>query len=361
MDNKSKLINIGLVIVAGIILSFKSNQTKPGQAAVLEEDNLFMYKGKKYLPGDTVYGYKNYVKLVVGDKDAPLLLGVPHDGQAVGNPEIPETGKTGRDINTLPFATAISDAFRKDTRKHPWMVINTIGRKRMDPNTFPEELDARYGIEARSTYDSYHELLLTARTAIAAAQKNGKGALYVDVHGHAHTYKSPMPYIAVTGKQLVSKFIDQTEIGYGLRTEALRMKDAYLDRLADSSSIYSIAKANPGKSFSALLRGNQSFGGLLEAEKVHAVPGNDLKAPEMNEELFEKGFRPYFNGGFCTRKYGTTAKGKTTIGFDDNVSALQIETPGITVRNNASVIAIAAPRFERAIVKYLNIWYGYKL
>ncbi|MCD0490104.1 hypothetical protein LPB86_17825 [Pedobacter sp. MC2016-14] len=361
--NIAKIIGLGMILTG--IFAFKTNITKTDRNQVLSvDDNFLMYNGKKYLPGDTVYGYKNYIKLVVGDKDAPLLLGVPHDGQVKGDPEIPETGKTGRDINTLPFATAISDAFRKDTRKRPWMVINTLGRKRMDPNTFPDEVDERYTNEdAKKSWLSYHEMMLTARTAMANAQKTGKGALFVDVHGHAHTYAAPMPYISVSGKLLSSKFIDQTEIGYGLTAEALRKDDAYLDQLADSSTIYAIAKANPDKKFSALIRGNESFGGLLEAEKVHAVPGNDLKMPEKNEDLFgdaKSGYRPYFNGGFLTRKYGSAAKGKTIIGFNDNISALQIETPGITVRNNDAVISISAPRFERAIVKYLKIWYGYK-
>ena len=366
MDRKTniiKVISLGMVLTG--IFAFKNTPPVQNHHYVgAAGDNFLMYNGKKYLPGDTVYGYKNYIKMVVGDKDAPLLLGVPHDGQEKGDPEIPESGKTGRDINTLPFATAISNAFIKDTHKKPWMVINSLGRKRMDPNTFPEQVDARYTNEdAKKAWESYHEMMLTARTAIAEAQKSGKGALFVDIHGHAHTYAAPMPYLTVGGKLLSSKFIDQTEIGYGLSAEALRMDDAYLDQLADSSTIYAIAKANPGKKFSSLIRGDESFGGLLEAEKVHAVPGNDLKAPEKNDELFgegKSGYRPYFNGGFLVRKYGSAAKGKTTVGFNDNVSALQIETPGITVRNNDAVIAIAAPRFERAILKYLKIWYGYK-
>src|SRR5690606_15136383 len=78
---------------------------------------IFTYEGKQYKPGDTVYGYKNYIKLVVGDNDAPLFFGVPHDGIATGNPEIPETGTTGRDVNTLPLATKIAERFKAVTQK----------------------------------------------------------------------------------------------------------------------------------------------------------------------------------------------------------------------------------------------------
>ncbi|RYG19235.1 MAG: hypothetical protein EOO07_07240 [Chitinophagaceae bacterium] len=338
-------------------LSFKNSE--------LKNEKLFTYEGKTYKPGDTVFGFKNYTKLVVGDDDAPLLLGVPHDGTATGNPEIPETGTTGRDINTLPLAFEIANNFKLASKKRAWIVINTIGRKRMDPNTFPNEVDKRYVNEdAKNTYLSYHSLLTAARERMAQVQKFSKGGLFLDLHGQAHTYQTPQTYVSVTGKSLISKFIDQTELGYGLSNFAISQSDDYLDKLADSSSIAAIAKAHPNIPFSQIIKGPYSFGGLLEAEKVIAVPGTNIKTLEANAELFGTDAngnakkRPYFNGGFCTRKYGTVLLGSTK-GYQDNISSIQAETPGITVRNNEAIREIAAERFSRAIVKYLNKWYGY--
>jgi len=103
---------------------------------------------------------------------------------------------------------------------------------------------------------------------------------------------------------------------------------------------------------------------LLEAEKVIAVPGTNIKTLEANAELFGTDAngnpkkRPYFNGGYCTRKYGTVILGSTK-GYQDNISSIQAETPGITVRNNEPIREIAAERFNRAIINYLNKWYGY--
>ncbi|SOD14403.1 hypothetical protein [Pedobacter xixiisoli] len=345
----------GLAIIA---FSFKNAERKSA-------DKLFTYEGKTYKPGDTVFGFKNYTKLVVGDDDAPLLLGVPHDGVNIGSPEIPETGTTGRDINTLPLAFEIAMNFKSTTKKRAWIVINTIGRKRVDPNTFPNEVDKRYTNEdAKSTYLSYHSLLAAARERMAEAQKNGKGGLFLDLHGQAHSYQTAQPYISVKGNELSSKFIDQTELGYGLSGHAISQGDEYLDKLADSSSIAAIAKANPSVPFSQLIRGPHSFGGLLEAEGVIAVPGTRIKTLEVSEELFgidAKGNakkRPYFNGGYCTRKYGTAVLGSTK-GYQDNISSIQAETPGITVRNNEAIREIAGERFNKAIVNYLNKWYGY--
>lgn len=357
---KSKFKNavFALPVLVVIALSFKNGDKKA-------TNQLFTYEGKTYKPGDTVYGFKNYTKLVVGDDDAPLLLGVPHDGVGIGSPEIPETGTTGRDINTLPLAFEIAMNFKSATKKRAWIVINTIGRKRVDPNTFPNEVDKRYtNADAKSTYLSYHSLLAAARERMAETQKTGKGGLFLDLHGQAHSYQAPQPYISVKGNELSSKFIDQTELGYGLSGHAISQSDEYLDKLADSSSIAAIAKAHPNVPFSQLIKGPHSFGGLLEAEKIIAVPGTRINTLEANEELFgtdkngDPKKRPYFNGGYCTRKYGTVVLGSTT-GYQDNISSIQAETPGITVRNNETIREIAGERFNRAIVGFLNKWYGY--
>lgn len=367
MKTKSALSLI--ILIVGLSYSFSIDTDKYLEHSTKNKEveiSLFKYEGQTYKPGDTVLGYKKYIKLVVGDIDAPLLLGVPHDGTAIGDPEIPETGKTGRDINTLPLAFKIAESFKKTTQKRSWIIINTIGRKRVDPNTFPDEVDVRYKNEdARKTYHSYHALLTAARMAMARFQKNNKGALFLDLHGHAHTYTHPQTYISTSGKILSSKFIDQTELGYGLSSYAISQDDAYLNALADSSSIAYLSKAHPEIPFSEMIRGAFSFGGLLEAAGVPAVPGNKIKTLEINEALFGKTetgvvkARPYFNGGFLIRKYGTIQKGKTITGFDDNIVAIQAETPGITVRNNNAIIEVSGERFNRAIVTYLNKWFGY--
>jgi len=369
---RNRKILLVLCCAGQLMLSLSCKKTAVKEAAAVNEPDLktlsaVSYNDTLYNPGDTIYGYKSYVKLVVGDNDCPLLLGVPHDGISTGNPVIPETGDTGRDLNTKLLATKIANAFTVSTGKKPWIIINEIGRKRVDPNTYPSEVNTRYtDQEAINTYNSYHELLLMARNAMLAAQTGGNGALFVDIHGHAHQYANghTEPYISTTsGASIQSAFIDQTEVGYGITNASLEKPDSHLDSLAALSSIGAISRAHPAVPFSELIRGDHSFGGLLEAENVHAVPGNVKKILERNYTLFggtvsKPGARPYFNGGFCTRKYGTILSGSTT-GFNDNISSLQIETPGITIRNNATIINISGPKIKRAIINYLNYWYGY--
>ncbi|NGM90211.1 hypothetical protein G5B35_23215, partial [Parapusillimonas sp. SGNA-6] len=193
--------------------------------------------------------------------------------------------------------------------------------------------------------------------------------LFIDMHGHGHTYVKGYEeeYISpVDGQKILSKYIRQSEVAYAISNEALEKSDSELDKLAEYSSIYAIVKTNPSVSLSQLIRGPYSLGALLDDEGTVAVPGRLIPVLERNVELFgtdkdgKPRRRPYFNGGYLTRKYGSAIKpAGGNIGFPDNISSIQIETPGITVRNNAVVRSRSIHQFKRAIIKYLNHWYGY--
>ncbi len=325
------------------------------------------YKGVWYQPGDTIYGYKNYIKLVVGDASVPLMLGAPHDGVLVGSPEIPVSSTSLRDLSVKPFAFAVASLFKNDTGLQPWIIINEIYRSRVDPNTYPADATTRYGTatEGRKTYDSYHELLLLARTTMATNLAATKGGLFIDLHGHAHTYTSGYQeeYTGISdGSTVSSDFICQSEIGYGLSVADLGVSDSNLNTKTNYSSVRAIALAYPGVSLSTIVRSRTSLGGFLESEGVVAVPGKFHRVIEQNAQKFgttsgNPNTRPYFTGGNCIRQYGTRSEGTPVIGFADNISAIQIETPGITVRNNATTRGMSSHKFKRAIIKYLNWWY----
>lgn len=370
-----KLKLLTACLLTGVFVSTQSTAAiKEGLSERFPENKkepILEYQGKWYQAGDTIYGYKNYVKLVVGDLNVPLFLGIPHDGALKGTPEIPKTSRSGRDIRTKPFVFSIAKLFKKDTGMQPWIIINEINRMRVDPNTYPALADKRYGkkSEGRKTYESYHELMLLARNTMLAQLKDKTGGLFIDIHGHGHRYvgEHKEPYTSVIdGSTIQSTRIRQSEVGYALTNAALEKEDAIIDKYAAYSGIYAIAKAHPEVPFSALIRGPYSLGGLLDAEGTPAVPGKDIPKLERDAEKYgtdDKGKpkrRPYYNGGYLTRKYGTAQKtvGSTT-GFDDNISALQIETPNITVRYNAANIARSSHQYKRAIINYLNHWYGY--
>ena len=340
-------------------------------AAPISKEPILTYQGKTYYAGDTIYGYKNYVKLVVGDQGVPLLLGIPHDGALKGKPEIPRTSKSGRDIRTKPFVFRLAKLFKKDTGLQPWIIINEINRQRVDPNTYPNLADKRYGkkSQGRKTYDSYHALMRLARNAMLEQLGDKTGGLFIDIHGHGHRYADGHEEYftsVIDGSQIASDRIRQSEIGYGLSNAALEKSDAAIDKYAAYAGIYALAKAHPNVPFSALIRGPYSLGALLDAEGTPAVPGSAIPKLERDAEKYgldaegKPNRRPYYNGGFLIRKYGTAQKTVgSTLGFNDNISALQIETPNITVRYNAVNMARSSHQYKRAIITYLNHWYGY--
>ena len=339
--------------------------SEPSQKGVVE------YKGKWYSSRDTIYGYKDYIKLVAGDIKVPLFLGIPHDGAMKGDPEIPRVITAGRDIYTKPFTFGVAELFKKDTGLQPWIIIGDINRQRMDANTFPNSVEERYGAntEARKTYDSYHELMLLARSTMARHLKGTTGGLFIDMHGHGHTYANGRQeeYISVVdGRKLSSNFVKQSDVAYAISNAALEKSDSELDKLAEYSSIYAIAKAHSSIPFSQLIRGPYSLGALLDDEGAIAVPGKLIPILDRNKELFgtdgngEANQRPYYNGGYLIRKYGSGIKpAGGNIGFPDNISSIQIETPGITVRREEAERERSKDQFKRAIINYLNHWYGY--
>ncbi len=371
------------VVLGFFSLAFLTSVSHPNHALPLREKGIRLhasepfqkgvveYKGKWYKSGDTIYGYNDYVKLVVGDVKAPLFLGIPHDGIMKGDPEIPRATTSGRDAHTKPFTFEIAKLFKKDTGLQPWIIICEINRMRVDANTFPNLVNERYGVntEARKTYDSYHELMLLARSTMARHLAGTTGGLFIDMHGHGHKYANGREenYISVVnGRKYSSNFIKQSDVAYAISGDALEKPDSELDKLAEYSSIYAIAKAHSSIPFSQLIRGPYSLGALLDDEGVTAVPGKLIPILDRNKELFgvdnngEAQQRPYYNGGYLIRKYGSGIKpAGGRIGFPDNISSIQIESPGITVLKGEEERSRSTHQFKRAIIKYLNHWYGY--
>src|SRR5690606_34120858 len=147
--------------------------------------NVEKSKGVWYKACDTIYSYKNYVKLVVGDANVPLMLAAPHDGVLIGSPEIPVSAISLRYIYVQHFDFYVVVHFKNDTGLQPCIIINEIYRSRVDPNTYPADVTTRYGTgtEGRKTYDSYHELLLLARSTMATNLASTRGGLFIDLHG----------------------------------------------------------------------------------------------------------------------------------------------------------------------------------
>ncbi|WP_199120963.1 hypothetical protein [Pedobacter sp. ASV28] len=307
-----KRINLYFFLIVLVICSCKkSDQTEPKEEKKPLSD---IYK-----PNTTVYGTDNYVKFIVGDLKSPIILASPHDGTLTANIPLRDhpDAVTVRDLYVTDLTLAISDALYAKTGLRPHVIINEIARSRMEPNRALEEAYHKNEL-ANSLWKEYHTFLKDARQMVT--DYVGKG-LFLDMHGHGHT-------------------IPRVEVGYIVSKTNLNSSDAILNSVPATSSILHIAN-NSSFTFSQLIRGDYAFGTLLANEGVPAVPSKQDPKPNNDD---------YFNGGYCTLTYGSRNGG--------TVSAIQLETNGSGLRNNATERKASGAKIADAIIKYMKNHYG---
>jgi N-formylglutamate amidohydrolase len=275
---------------------------------------------ESYQPNTTVYGSNKYVRFLVGDLKSPIILASPHDG-TIAPSSMPlrdhPDAVTVRDLYVTDLVLQISDALYQKTGLRPHVIINDVARSRMEPN---RDLNETYhkSEAANDLWKEYHAFLKGAQQMV---QNNvGKG-LFLDMHGHGHT------------KQRI-------EVGYIVSKANLNNTDAVLNSVPGTSSIYHLANSSP-YTFSQLIRGDFAFGTLLANQGIPAVPSKQDPKPNSDD---------YFNGGYCTLAYGSRNGGA--------VSAIQLETHGSNLRNNASQRKASGAKIADAIIEYMKEHYG---
>jgi len=248
---------------------------------------------ESYRPGVPYLGRRGYVEYVPGT--LPLVLSVPHGGD-LEPAEIPDRtwGETVTDSWTRETAQAVRDAFVARTGRAPHIVVSRLRRTKLDPNR--EMVEAAQGSPfAENAWNEFHGFVAIAEKTVEDAFGSG---FYIDLHGHGHE-------------------ILRAELGYLLSANDLERTDEALDAggYAERSSLRAIAAAS-GASFSELLRGASSLGGLLAAGGVAAVPSPPDPSP---------GTAPYFTGGYNVDRYGSRISGA--------VSGVQMELPRAGIRD----------------------------
>lgn len=222
--------------------------------------------------GTPFLGREGYVEYIPGD--VPVVVSAPHGGD-LQPAEIPERtfGVTGQDRRTQETARLLVDAIGSASGGGtPHVVINRLHRSRLDANR--EIVEAAQGsVFAEHAWSEYHEFLDSAKTR--AVGEFGR-ALFLDLHGHGHPEQ-------------------RLELGYLLSAEDLNSGDAVLDGLSERSSVRRLADES-SLTFSQLIRGSRSLGGLLADGGIRAVPSPDEPGP---------GTQPFFSGGYNTARHGS--------------------------------------------------------
>ena len=120
--------------------------------------------------------------------ELPIILSAPHDGNRDMPDLQPRTGRglvaqpggfvTARDTGTAPLAERVFQGLEKRFGRKPYLVINRLHRKYMDPNRTPGE--AYEQDSAKRIYEQYHDFLDQACRDVKDKYHAG---LLLDIHG----------------------------------------------------------------------------------------------------------------------------------------------------------------------------------
>lgn len=268
----------------------------------------------EYVPGQTYFGRNGYVEFQAGE--LPIILSAPHGG-SLEPAEIPNrtAGTTVTDTATEDLARRLAVALQNRTGQSVSLVVCRLRRTKIDVNREIVE-GAQGNAAAEQAWREYHAYL---ETAAGLALRRSPTGLVVDVHGHGHA-------------------IARIELGYLLTAAVLDRTDAELDAGAygTQSSIRTLA-AESGTPFSAVLRGPDSLGGLLQRAGYAAVPSDAIPTPGADD---------YFNGGYITSRHGSAG--------GSPVSAVQAELPMPGIRDSAQARDRFAAAFADVLVAYVR-------
>lgn len=308
--------NVGLAVAIGAGTVIVQGST----GAILDtaELEVFLDTITAFVPGQSYFGRNNYVEYLAGD--LPVVISAPHGGDLTPD-EIDDRsfGSTAADANTQELVREIATVVQQRTGRFPHIVISRLHRQKLDPNR--EIVEAAQGnVFAEHAWEEFHNFIQRAENAVVAQYGNG---LYLDLHGHGHP-------------------LQRLELGYLLSATDLAQTDVVLDQsgLADQSSIRTLVR-DAAATFSALLRGPNSLGTLLEQGGYPSVPSTIQPDP---------GSDPYFTGGLSTQQHGSVDGAP--------VSGIQLEAHFDGVRDTQGNRAAFALALTNALETYLSVHYG---
>jgi N-formylglutamate amidohydrolase len=270
----------------------------------------------RFIPGQSYFGRQQYIEYVAGN--LPVIISAPHGGRERPE-ELPdrEEGTFAFDTNTQELARAVADELHERTGGWPHLVLCRLHRRKVDCNREIKEAAGENPL-AQQAWNEFQSYLDTARTTVM--KQHGRG-LYIDLHGHGHAEQ-------------------RLELGYLHTAAQLDVADETLNSAAyaQESSLRAIA-ALGRVPYAELVRGQQSFGALLEAQGLLCSPSPTNPRPKP----------PYFRGGYNTARHGRDAA---------PLAGLQIETYSRGVRDTAENRAKFARALANTLETYLAMHLG---
>ena len=295
--------------------------------SILILTNFILFPGfavaQVYIPGNIYYDSTGYVEYRAGN--LPVIISAPHGGSLEPS-SIPDRDCAGcsyvKDAYTQTIAEGIYDAFVAETGCYPHIIINLLHRKKFDANRdIADAADGNPTVE--KAWYAYHAFIDSSKAQII---KDSDRGLFIDLHGHAHT-------------------IQRIEIGYLLSSSELQLSDSILNKSSYiiKNSIRTLIEDNIQQlSHAEMIRGQYSFGTIMDIKGFPAVPSLSDPFPNIGES--------YFNGGYNTLRHGS----RDNAG---NIDAIQLEL-NQDIRFTASTREILIDSLTASIIQYINFHYN---
>lgn len=269
---------------------------------------LSIAKAQPYVPGTSYFGRSNYVQYIAGD--LPVIFSAAHGG-SLTPAEIPDRVDDGSDpnfttvtdSNTEETALALQGVFANTFGHSPHVITLRLKRTKIDANRSLAQGVYQTNAFATQAWNEFQNYINTGSNAAVAL--SGRG-FYIDQHGQGHT-------------------IPRLELGYLLSASQLALSDATLNSTTyrNQSSIRTLGTLVSNQlaiPFSQILRGSNSFGGLMVTRGYASVPSPAMPDPGSGN--------PYFDGGYNTDAHTSSGGGP--------VDGLQIEANLAGVRDTAA-------------------------
>jgi hypothetical protein len=276
-----------------------------------------------YIPGNTYYDSTGFVEYRAGN--LPIIISTPHGG-SLEPASIPDRNCAGcvylKDSWTKPIAEGIYDSFYQQNGCYPHMIINLLHRKKFDANRdIGDAADGNFTVE--QAWNGYHDFIESAKAQVVIDYGRG---LFLDIHGHAHT-------------------IQRIELGYLLSASELQLSDSILNMPISvaKSSIRTLTSDNiQGLNHSELLRGQNSFGTLLDDKGFPSVPSFTDPFPDISEA--------YFSGGYNIVRHGSRDN-------EGEIDAIQLEL-NQDVRFNTPTRELLIDSITTSAIEYFDFHYN---
>lgn len=276
---------------------------------------------QNYQPGEVYYGLDSFTEYRVGN--LPIILSAPHGGYLTPT-HLPDRDCVGcvtqRDSYTQELTRQIEASIIFKTGCSPHVVINKLHRMKLDANR--EIIEATDSNSVTEPF--WHDYMNFADSARNIVLRDYQKGVFFDIHGHGHT-------------------IQRLEIGFLLSSNDLRLTDSALNSSpynTKTSLLNSIGSNLNGYSHAHLIRGENSFGSMIQRKGFPAIPSDSIPFPLIGE--------PYFNGGYNTARFGSRNGGA--------VDAIQIESHQ-GVRFNSTERIRYADSLAEVILDYLEKHY----